>query len=85
MNGQAFPTAVEHGIYTNLHKVDGHPAVQYTRNGKDGLVWSRVVHHVEAETGLHSFDVTWSEEPGESRTIWDRDEAIAFALWLVKE
>ena len=69
-------------FFTNWFKVDGHPAVQYMRQD---LTWSQIVEHTEAETGLKSYDVTWSGEPGESRTIWDKDEAVAFSLWLLRE
>ena len=70
------------GLYSNWFKVDGPPAVQYARPDK---TWAQIVEHTEAETGLKSYDVTWSGEPGESRTIWDRDESVAFALWLLRE
>lgn len=69
------------GFYTSWMKIDGHPAVQYMRPDK---VCAQIVEHTEAETGLKSYDVTWSGEPDKTRTIWCKDEAVSFATWLLR-
>ena len=77
-----FPASAKaDGFYTNWFKVDGHPAVQYCRADK---TWAQIVEHTEAETGIRSYDVTWSGEPDKTRTIWCKDEAGAVATWILR-
>lgn len=59
---------------------EGNFTVRYTTVGG---AWAQVVEVIETN-GVRAYDVSWSEEPGEVRTIYDHDEAMAFAKWLIK-
>lgn len=65
-------------LSTSWMKINGRPAVQYAT---PDLVWTQIVEH--DDHGIKSYDVTFSKQPGETRTIYDLDEAMAFAEWLV--
>lgn len=74
-----FPPCTSNDFYTNWFREDGCPAVQYQHTSG---VWAKVVGRTDH--GIESFDVSWSGQPGEVRTIYDLAEAVAFAKWLAK-